>query len=800
MLFAGFFEAPISAMADAPGDPGITDFVMDPTRPAPKSEVDFLVAFTNYGAGASKNVSLVVDFEENVFKQIIVGDPNRCANTGVTVVCNISSLDPGANDSIGFTGLVAEDAKVGQIVKTYAAIDESGNPTENKQNDFKEFDVVIGDQIKTATTSMGTSVSALIKDQKTLDAPSDKQGINLLSVSSDPNWEVSSLFTAGLKFMIRGKEALAWTLGINDSGFHNEAIQQTYLKVLTIVNSFFIIGLLIIAAMWMFSLLIPRRYLRQVMLVYGLAVVFVNFALPINQLLIDGTGLLQKSFMDGVNITNIVQLPSYDDKTAVGYQNKTDFVQSTDSKKLNLNITNADTTNPIVTDPSGGVVIGKIQQGFLQPTYSGTISTKDGNETVQLNSTGADVNLTLNPKQSIELASDKTFNPNEEQSIFAFLMLIFTGLAYLGMALIFILRIVILWALMITSPVLFLLCIFHWTRSYFINWLGVYAKWLLIGPLMALGIAIVVNIWKAAGLPITSTYVDSGGFGVLTNIGFYLPGSTTVNTLSNTSEMMSYLMFLVMLYMPIIFSFILTRQKLWSRAAEVISEKRESIRKNQTATQAVALQSGAKEEKTMAEAKSLTGGIRGFFGSQIARLNKPSMPEAMKLAAGSGAPYLESATSFLPQHLALTSMRDMINLTAGEEKGSRNAHEKAVENLSNPESIIDKTERQQVTAVRQEISQRAENGDVEAIRVMSEIHEKEELVKEKTQVTNNEITREKIEAPITTQKSDVSAIDKKIEDVMKKDIEKEEEKEQDEEVQKEDVKTKKKERKSRIRK
>ena len=94
-------------------------------------------------------------------------------------------------------------------------------------------------------------------------------------------------------------------------------------------------------------------------------------------------------------------------------------------------------------------------------------------------------------------------------------MVLLTGVAYFAMALIFLLRIVILWALMIVSPILFLLAIFRFTRSYFYNWMEIYARWLLIGPLMALGISIVVNLWQAVGLPIDSAYPGLGEFGVL---------------------------------------------------------------------------------------------------------------------------------------------------------------------------------------------------------------------------------------------------------------------------------------------
>jgi hypothetical protein len=156
---------------------------------------------------------------------------------------------------------------------------------------------------------------------------------------AEEGWEPSSLQTYGTKFLIRGKEALTWSLNIEDAGFHNEAIQTSYVKVLTIVNSLFILGLLAIAAMWMFSIIIPRRYLKQVILLYAIAVIFVNFALPITRLLIDSTNLLQKTLLtqDGRNIviTDIIETPTYEQ--AIGYENLT---SEESSKQIDIALAN----------------------------------------------------------------------------------------------------------------------------------------------------------------------------------------------------------------------------------------------------------------------------------------------------------------------------------------------------------------------------------------------------------------------------------------------------------------------------
>ncbi len=441
-------------------------------------------------------------------------------------------------------------------------------------------------------------------------------------------------------------------------------------------------------------------------------------------------------FLSDVDITSIAQTPSYSDESAIGYQNEAGVLKGAASKKLTLNLAGGAVEGEeaeVIED----VIIGQLEEESIDPSYAGKISYKDadGNyieERVDLQALSRGMTLKLNADQVIELTDETAFNPNFEQNIFAFLMIGLTGLAYFLMALVFILRIVILWALLIVSPILFVLAIFRATRSYFVNWLGVYARWLLIGPLVALGLMIVINIWQVVGLPVESAYPGFNEFGIQSNIGFYLPGSSVANSLSTTSQMMEYLLFLAMLYLPVVFAFMLTRQKMWSQAAAVISEKREAAKARPPAAApgeevvaAEAAKAGARPGSTegaVEGARGLAGGIAGFLSSKFAGVAAKAVPESMKAGGREAAARpIETAHSFLPEHLALTDMGEMLDLAAGDSKDSRNAHAKAIQNLANPAAIIDSAEREKTSAVRDEIGKRAEAGDAEAVRIMSEI-------------------------------------------------------------------------------
>ncbi|MCK5600752.1 type IV secretion system protein [Candidatus Pacearchaeota archaeon] len=755
---------PLPALAQSGGsDPAITNASVIPSNPAPGQEVDFIISYGNGKSGLAEGVELVIDYNENRLTNVSIGNTEYCRNADVTIRCYFDTIPGNSAGTIGFTATVNPTAKNGMEVITTMSISQQNPDGDIVQNNFKTAEFIVSGSSAAFAGQTGLDASLGLTEEFELGEPSTSQGLALFDVQDNPNWEFSALVTGGLKFMIRGKEALAWTLNINDSGFHNPAIRSSYLKVLTVVNSLFIIGLLAIAAMWMFSLLIPRKYLRQVVLVYGLAVIFVNFALPINQLLIDGTGLLQKTFMSGVQISSIVETPSYNDGNAVGYQNETNVLKRSAQKEIGLKFSAGET--PEGEPIPANITIGQLEQDFLTPSYTGAILGGEADQTIQLRSTGNDIKVQVPLSQSIQLLDEKSFNPDQENIIFSALMVLLTGVAYFAMALIFLLRIVILWALMIVSPILFLLAIFRFTRSYFYNWMGIYARWLLIGPLMALGISIVVNIWQAVGLPIDSAYPGLGEFGVLSNVGFYLPGSQVVNTLSTTPQMMEYVLFLVMLYLPIFFAFMLTRQRMWSGATAVISDKAQKIRSNLTPAVGDILEKTGTKEKG-SEPKKLTESFKGLLGSSTSRLNQASaLPSSMKNLERTKVNPTETAHSFLPEHLAVSKIRDLVDLTAGDAKGSRNAHKKSIETMASPDSISDKTRQQQVVAVRQEISERASRGDADAARMMTEIHEVETQIREGGGTTSSTSTvREQtmnIAQPVEVQVSVKTDADKK---------------------------------------
>ena len=560
----------------------------------------------------------------------------------------------------------------------------------------------------TCTWNIESSVCEDIMVDLTLDKPSKIQTVEVdTTINLEEGWKPSALQTFGSKFLVRGKEALSWSLNINSIGLETEAIQNSYNRVLTIVNSLFILGLLAIAAMWMFSIIIPRHYLKQVILIYAAAVIFVNFAMPLNKLFIDGTNLLQQTLLTSdsgsIAITDIVQTPEYGN--IIGYTNSENNLEISNEKIIKI---------PNENEEDVRIPLGTIDS----PAYN--ISGTSGENTVSLTVPNLEDNIiTLNTNSPITVSETSNFQTNSEQIIFSFLLVLATGFAYLILALIFVLRIIILWALLIFSPILFLLAIFRLTRGWFWNWLSIYGKWLLIGPLTALGISIIINIWQLTGIPITSTY-ESGTFTRTSNILFYLPGSTEPNTLSTTSEMMEYLIFLMMLYLPIFCAFILTRHKILNTAAINIVNKVINRNENRNGN-GNNIKTSKGEDNHPRKKTGLTDNITNFVSSKVEQFTQSAIPK--NISAISGTSKIQTSSNFLPEKLAITDIHSLLELI-GAKKESRGSREQAIKKLVNPSLITNQTERSQVASVRNEIEKRANKGDSESTIIMNEIHSK----------------------------------------------------------------------------
>ncbi len=349
------------------------------------------------------------------------------------------------------------------------------------------------------------------------------------------NSEFSNSVTFVGNFLIRSISLLDWTLAIDDTGFRNEKITSVYKKSLNIVNGFFILALLSIAFLWNFSVLVSRDRLKKIMILFIVGIMSVNFMLPVTRLLVDGTNILQRSLLTKEN-------------TDLSSQRQ---------------ISSSDLLS--VQDLDIGGFIGLQKSSYIDKNYPEEI--------------GEQVDT-----DKLSQKSDLYIDRFQENTWFTLGLVFLGALGQFLITLVLLFRYVILWFLLIFSPFLLVLALFSTTRFLFRYWIWLYARWLLIGPILALTLFVVVNIWSLTGVPLESSYAAPSSliFPNTTNLYVAAPGITS-GYLNTPREITKYIGALMMLYMAIILPFWLTRyipgtaeSKLKSKLFGKRSEKRSS--------------------------------------------------------------------------------------------------------------------------------------------------------------------------------------------------------------------------------
>jgi len=398
------------------------------------------------------------------------------------------------------------------------------------------------------------------------------------------NWIPSELVTYVQQFAIRAHHALDWILKIDNWGVDHTAITKYYNKITSVVNGFLILIILVIALMWNFSIVIPRSRLRKVMMMYVIVSIVVNFSTPVIKLIIDGSNILQTSFMvtkdKQTGEFRKIEAKDFFDFGGLEYNNFLgyDLENGTETRPVrslsvegtltNLNTQFNVTGNGTITIPEmhlgGGSLHTHESDANGSNARSGTI------EDPERNITGGRAPLTITgniaPQQTIDLGRkglnihiEYPINTRLEDRLFNSALLILSGIGYYLVGLVFLFRIVVLWFLIILSPLLVLLMIMPAMQQYFRYWAQVFVRWIAIGPLLAICIGATVFIWKEIGIPLTSLYSSHLTYLQSTNFAIASPGSISTG-LNYTKPMMEYIVGLLMLYIPVLLAFWLTRK------------------------------------------------------------------------------------------------------------------------------------------------------------------------------------------------------------------------------------------------
>ncbi|QQS59190.1 hypothetical protein IPN35_06440 [Candidatus Peregrinibacteria bacterium] len=309
------------------------------------------------------------------------------------------------------------------------------------------------------------------------------------------------------QFFRRSAAMLGWTLEITNEGYKNSKIEGIALVIRNIVNGLIILSIMGIAALWIFSALIPAQVVRRSTTLILISAIVVNFAMPMMRLVLDGASIIQRTFLNR---------------------------EMTDDRFLRIeNISD-------VWVGTGAMV--------LQPR-----TMKEGNENVD---------------DFVDLG-DRYVDMRQESTYFHGFLLIALALGEILVAIILALRIVILWFFLILSPLLAVLPIFHFTRGVFRYWIWLFGRWLFLGPLIAMCLFIAISIWQHTGIPIESSFEGFAGTSFLsntTNIQMYAPGVVhgEGGNMGSATELMKFIIGILMVWFSVIVPFWLTRSKILS--------------------------------------------------------------------------------------------------------------------------------------------------------------------------------------------------------------------------------------------
>jgi hypothetical protein len=144
-------------------------------------------------------------------------------------------------------------------------------------------------------------------------------------------------------------------------------------------------------------------------------------------------------------------------------------------------------------------------------------------------------------------------------------MLKLTNITYYVMGVMLLLRKILLWFMLFTSPFLAILLPFPFVRNIGWIWIGVFFQWLFYGPLFALFLGAVAKIWQA-GIPFAFDFsrvdkIEGYVYPTATNILYGGPAQqlSEVNSGNYVDTFAEYIITLIMLWAVIVFPWWLLR-------------------------------------------------------------------------------------------------------------------------------------------------------------------------------------------------------------------------------------------------
>ncbi len=299
----------------------------------------------------------------------------------------------------------------------------------------------------------------------------------------------------------------------------------------------------------------------------------------------------------------------------------------------------------------------------------------------------------------------------------------FSSYTYFAMGIMILLREIVLWFLLIVAPFLALLMPFRLIRNIGWIWIGVFFQWAFYGPLFALFLGALTKIWEA-GIPFPFNFAriateDGVVYPLAINIlyggpqqiegglGMVLSHQNPINTSSYIDTFAEYVISLLMLWMVIILPWWLLRIFRDYCCDGIYAMK--NILMNMLNQQRT-------PEPPTGPSSSVPTNLGDKFKTARPQTSQSSVTSSMKMKNIENIKNIKTEEISKKMDLSVSKVSDIARFET--QKNKSEYARKVMDYMKNPMSAGARDEQTQFIKIKTELSQRANQGDMEAKRLL----------------------------------------------------------------------------------
>jgi hypothetical protein len=328
---------------------------------------------------------------------------------------------------------------------------------------------------------------------------------------------------------------------------------------------------------------------------------------------------------------------------------------------------------------------------------------------------------------------------NNEAANTALFLVRLTTFTYNFLSIMLLLRHVILWFLIIVSPLIALLFPFVLIRNVAWIWIGEFLRWLFYGPLVAIFLAGLVQIWKFTipyGFDFSRTHPPSGqpavvfptaisiliggpAQGASLSLGSLNPSApiSGTNSLNYVDTYAEYVISLIMLWVMILLPFLLLRI-FRDYCCEIFGARQDTLWAMYDKLKSWGQPPGGPPPSGPGPGdRPKKAGPTGQLHVDLPYKQLKSLPQAVTRKQIEQIAQAKTEDIIRQLGLAVPSMREIALADMNMQR--RQMMKRSLDALANPASMTSSSQQDRYQKIRQELQRRAAEGDLQAKRLLS---------------------------------------------------------------------------------